>query len=140
MRESIKNAIGSATRELIKNGNKTSITYPNGQTVNYTYDKLAQLESIPGYLDGNNGNGFAYNPNGAVTNQYFNNNVNYTYTYNNRNWLETVSNDGGRDFEYRYEYELNGNLDQVQPFPTWAALEDFGYDGLNRLTSVVYQT
>jgi len=51
-----------------------------------------------------------------------------------------VSNDGGHDFDYRYEYELNGNLDQVQPFPTGAALEDFGYDGLNRLTSVVYQT
>ncbi len=118
----------------------TSITYPNGQMVDYTYDRLAQLESIPSYLDGNNGNGFEYNPNGAITNKYFDNGVQYHYFYNSRNWLERVFNNASHDFGYGYEYEPNGNLDRINHFATNALLEDFDYDELNRLTAVNYSS
>ncbi len=88
----------------------TMITYPDGTEIEYVYNQLGQLESIPGYLDGLSGQGITYNPNGFLTHRYFANGAHYTYIPDVRNRIVMIDGSQTHNIDLKYEYYLDNNL------------------------------
>jgi len=119
-----------------------TLHYPNAATVNYSYTKRGQVRAIPGYLDdGTSGRGFAYTPNGQVTDLYYHSGVTQQFEYNARGWMtrdHIEPWDVYDEFDLNYEYDTTGNVTREGRHIGLYEEATYQYDALNRLDSVHY--
>lgn len=105
-----------------------SMTYPDNEIVTYTYNNQGTLESIPGVVKN-----LDYNAAGQVTKKDFANLRSATLTYDTAsNRLKSIKTPGVQDLAYTYD-----NVGNIMSITDAIAgrTENFGYDGLDRLTS-----
>jgi RHS repeat-associated protein len=101
-------------------GRVTSIAYPGRtSTVNYTYDVLDRLQTIPGFVTA-----CSYDEANKLTNITMANGISTTYTYDS-NDRPTAIGLGGM-LNLSYSYDSVGNITQIND-------DYYGYDGTNRL-------
>lgn len=147
-------------------GNTTSVTYPTGRVVNYTYDSANRPSTA---VDNSNGITYAtglktspgstcqvsvtcYTPQGTIyavsigQSSSFTNGLNLTHIYNNRlqpkEFKATSSGGNAIDVTYSYADPSNGNKNAGHVFSTTNVLDStrsqtFTYDQLNRITSAL---
>jgi YD repeat-containing protein len=100
--------------------------YPNGETVNYTYNAQGALESIPGVVTA-----LDYNVSGQVIRKTYANGITTTYDYDpDNNRLKRIFASGIQDFQYSYDNV--GNIMKIVDAID-GLTENFTYDDLDRL-------
>ena len=116
------------------NGNRSTMTYPNGTIASYTFDFANRPYAL------NSGttsivSSAAYLPFGPLTSIAFGNGTTRTVQYDAR--YRTVENKlvgpGGTIADYAYAEDNVGNITQVHDVTDARYNRDFGYDDLNRL-------
>tara|TARA_R110002051_G_scaffold68434_6_gene123485 strand:+ start:67334 stop:71611 length:4278 start_codon:yes stop_codon:yes gene_type:complete len=124
-----------ATYSYDNQGRRTSITRGNGVTTNYTFDSASRLASLTQNLTGTSDDltvTYAYNPAGQITSRTASNdafawtghvNLDLLYGTNGLNQITSVTGQSAPTYDGR------GNM-------TGDGVRTFGYDYLNRLTSV----
>ena len=113
-------------------GRVASKTFPDGETVTYTYNDAGWLSAIPGYLPG-----ITYNARGQQTQLQFANGVTSTRSYSSsRFWLDTLSTSapGASHQNLAFTHDPAGNITQITD-AVWTGSRTFSYDALNRLIS-----
>jgi len=110
----------------------TSITYPNGEVVPYTYEGPT-LESVGPYVQS-----IAYNPLGQITSMTYGNDVTTQYAYHPLNFrLERVLVSGHSQgmplLDLGYTYDPVGNVTTISD-QVVGQTQHFEYDHLDRLT------
>lgn len=113
-------------------GRVTSKTFPDGETVTYTFNDAGWLSAIPGYLSG-----ITYNARGQQTQLQFANAVTSTRSYSSsRFWLETIATSApsASHQNLTFTHDPAGNITQITD-PLWTGSRTFSYDALNRLIS-----
>ena len=125
----------TTTYEYYDNGNRESLTYPNGLTAEYTYyadNSLHTLANMNGgtYLSTYN---YAYDANGNLL-TVLDIDGTTTYTYDELNRLESVTEPGGKVTEYTFDASGNRATEEVTDAGD-AALTTYTYTAQNRLTT-----
>jgi RHS repeat-associated protein len=110
-------------------GNISSLTYPDGVTVNYFPDALGQPTKV-----GNYASGITYWPNGATAQYTFGNGIFHNSTQNTRQ-LPLLNQDGAV-LQDQYGYDANGNISSINDLLQGINSRTMSYDGLNRLRTV----
>lgn len=128
------------------NGNVTSITYPEGERVDYLYNAAGQINQVNKVKNGVTtvlAQGVTYSPLGQITHLQRGNNVTTDYTYDaNQSYrltrLRTVSGSVVLQ-DIAYTYDANGNILTLVDTSQTALAKSvtYIYDDLNRLTSAV---
>lgn len=118
------------------NGNRSSILYPSGRLLTYTFDLADRPRAA--VLDGADIiTSASYHPFGPIRQLAFGNGTTKTMTLDNRyRPLENkLTGPSGTLAEYDYIHDAAGNITQIHDAVDAAYNRDFGYDDLNRLTS-----
>jgi YD repeat-containing protein len=117
------------------NGNRSSITYPSGRLVTYTFDfaDRALSAASAGTNFVTSANYLPFGPEGQVT---FGNGTTKSMTYDARyRPLENKLTSGlGVLADYQYSEDAVGNITAIRDAVDPGYNRDFGYDDLNRLT------
>lgn len=101
-------------------GRVTGITYPGRSTaVNYTYDDLDLLRTIPGFVES-----CSYDAGNKLTEMVLANGITNSYSYDSNNRPIAIT--AGGLMNLTYSYDPVGNITKIND-------DCFGYDGLNRL-------
>ncbi len=133
----------------------TSKTDANGATIQYAYDALQRLTGKT--FPGGGSESFTYDSRGNILTAS-NDTISYTFAYDAASRLTSVSD--SRGYGITYEYDANGNrtsmafapgtadervityaydsADRLQTIASPAGTFSFGYDQLNRRTSLAY--
>jgi YD repeat-containing protein len=128
----------SATYDLA--GETTSLTYPDGQKVNYTYDTAEHALSAIGADNTNYTYNATYWPNGAQYRQWWSPNIYGRTDLNNRLQVAAFYSDNGvtpsyyLSKSYSYSTQNNGNVLEIYNNKDTTRNQSFTYDSLNRLT------
>jgi RHS repeat-associated protein len=128
----------SATYDLA--GETTSLTYPDGQKVNYTYDAAEHALSAIGADNTNYTYNATYWPNGAQYRQWWSPNIYGRTDLNNRLQVAAFYSDNGvtpsyyLSKSYSYSTQNNGNVLEIYNNKDTTRNQSFTYDSLNRLT------
>jgi RHS repeat-associated protein len=118
------------------NGNRSSITYPSGRIVNYTFDyadrPLSAISGTTTYVSN-----ATYLPFGPQNSMSFGNGTSQTMQYDTRYIpLENTLATGATPLiDYSYTKDLVGNITAIHDVLDPTYNRDFGYDDLNRLVS-----
>ncbi|MBP2029401.1 RHS repeat-associated protein [Methanohalophilus levihalophilus] len=105
----------------------TRITYPDGGSVNLTYNNQTLLKSIEGVVDD-----IDYNSRNQITRKKYSNGVVTNYTYDSQKMLlERIYAADLQDLEY--EFDNVGNILEIQD-DLLNSVKSFEYDDLDRLT------
>jgi RHS repeat-associated protein len=134
----------------------TKMTYPDGKTVQYAYDKASNRASLTNPLPTQTTFGydaanrltsmvqgsltwtFGYDAAGNRTTLGQPNGTSTVYAYQTNNWLSSITHKapGGATLQsFAYTYDKNGNrISQADPTGTTS----FAYDALNRLVNAAY--
>ena len=136
-------SIVSASYDLA--GKMTSLTYPDGRTVQQSYDATSRLSSVnyqswgatqvnQPYFTANSTNG--YDPAGHLINGTFGNGVVVGASYDTRERVQTLAYGSASApvWSKQFGWTPNSNL-QTQTDLITGVQRQFGYDNLNRLTS-----
>lgn len=110
-------------------GRLSSITYPSGKKVDYTYDTGGNIASIR--VNGQSLiRNITYTPFGGVTSWIFGNGAAYRRTINLNNWITALTLPAGDNISFAYDNggRINGITDNKVPAKT------FGYDAADRVT------
>jgi RHS repeat-associated protein len=114
-------------------GRVTGRTFPDGETVTYTFNEAGWLSSVPGYMTS-----ITYNARGQTTQIQYANGTTSTWTYHAQNFRVTnhsASGPGAVGLQnLSYTYDPVGNITQVTD-ALYTGSRTFTYDALNRLTS-----
>jgi RHS repeat-associated protein len=152
-RRSTNSVVKSTAYAYNLHGGVTSVTYPSGRTVNYTYNAAGQTLSAADTANSiNYASSAAYNPAGALASLQEGANLVSTMYYNNR--LQpcriSVKNSGSApascadtttgnvmDLTYGFNYGAadNGNVQSVANNITTARSQSYTYDELNRVST-----
>ncbi len=126
------------------NGNVTSITYPEGERIDYLYNAVGQINQVNKVKNGTTtvlASGVTYTPMGQIAHLQRGNNVTTDYTYDaNQNYrltrIRTVSGSVVLQ-DIAYTYDANGNILTIVDSSQTALAKNvaYGYDDLNRLIS-----
>jgi RHS repeat-associated protein len=117
-------------------GNRSSMTYPSGRNVNYTFDFASRpLTAVSGST--NIVSSASYLPFGPATQFVFGNGTTKTMTYDNRYRIleNKLTSAAGVIADYNYAEDPAGNITQIHDAVDPAFNRDFGYDDLNRLVT-----
>lgn len=114
-------------------GRTTSVKYPDGETINYSYDAAGNLVQVPGYVTYSN-----FNALGQASLITYANGVTTQYQYqtdNNRLYSITTNSpiSGGLQ-NLSYNYDNRGNIITITDVMDNTRTQNFTYDDLNRLT------
>jgi RHS repeat-associated protein len=118
------------------NGNRSTMTDPDGGITRYTYDadnRLTQLQNPFGETFR-----FMYDGTGRITRQDNGNGTYTTFTYDNAGRLKELANHdagGGIISRHAYTYDANGNRLSMD---SEEGTHSYSYDGDNRLLTVDY--
>ena len=115
-------------------GRTASITYPDGEVVSYGYDSAGRVYSVSGYV-----NSIQYNARGQITSIAFANGTTSNYAYDNkREWLTSanVTGPAGTLFQMGYSYDAAARVTATTSSTNPLSALSFGYDDLNRVTTV----
>jgi RHS repeat-associated protein len=111
----------------------STMTYPDGEVVTYSYAPDGQLSGVSGYV-----NSMTWSPNGQLTQVVYANGTTTNYGYDaNRLWLTGASVVKGTTTLYSASYSYNAAglvTSETQGTPT-ARTVNYTYDDLNRLTA-----
>lgn len=125
-------------------GHITSITYPDGEQVGYTYDDAGRMKTVTNATLSFTGT-YSYNvTSGLLEKVERSNGVRTEYGYNNMgllNRVKHVKTTGGTTTLADYNYTINtlGNATElVITLPSGVKREVYEYDGLDRLVKVTY--
>ncbi|HWH93963.1 MAG TPA: RHS repeat-associated core domain-containing protein [Baekduia sp.] len=112
--------------------NPTSITYPNGKTVNRTFDAVGRMATLTDWLGKKTS--FAYSPDSALTTTTFPQNVD-SYTYNTADQLTGISMAAGSTglASIAYTRDANGQVASETPTGLPAGTQSYSYNQLNQL-------
>ncbi len=106
----------------------TKMTYPDNESVDFAYNSMGKLKSIPDILTG-----MAYNATGQITEKKYSNGITTAFTYNPLNQrLTGISSSGLQDLSYTYDNA--GNIKSITDAVT-GRTERFDYDDLDRLVT-----
>ncbi|HEY3358706.1 MAG TPA: toxin TcdB middle/N-terminal domain-containing protein [Polyangia bacterium] len=115
-------------------GRLASVTYPDGEVVTYGYDATSRLTSVSGYVTS-----MTYDARGHLVGAAYANGTTGSFAYDaNRQWLTSAAWNGpaGALFQASYGYDADAHLVSMASTTNPLATATFGYDELNRLTSV----
>ena len=113
-------------------GNRTQITDPFNQTVNYQYDSLNRVDTITA---DNKQFSYEYYADGMIKAVNYPNGLRTEYTYDNINRLTELINKMGANIlsEFSYAYDKNSNIIAIT---SAGQTTTYQYDPLNRLTGI----
>jgi len=114
-----------------KNGNTTTMKYPSGRTINYSYadNKIATILNNGTVLATN----ITYKPFGGLNALTFGNGISQTNAYDQQYRLTNIIAQGIQNLTYRYDN--NGNITAITDNLDASKIKTYGYDPLDRLTS-----
>lgn len=118
----------------------TSLTYPDGFILNYTYNTMNLLESVPGFV-----NSIDYKPTGQKERFVYANGIDSGYLYDSRQRLTNLSSMRGSTAlqNLTYSYDKTSNITSIIDGRSAKTPEDlsrsFIYDDLYRLTEAKAQ-
>ncbi|MBI5027194.1 MAG: hypothetical protein HZC12_10815 [Nitrospirae bacterium] len=113
-------------------GRTTTIKYPDGEAVNYSYDTGGNLTGVTGHVTYSN-----FNALGQAGNITYANGVSTTYQYyttNNRLYSITTNGPTQGLQNLSYNYDNTGNITTITDILDSNRTQNFTYDDLNRLT------
>lgn len=125
--------------EINVSGQRTSITYPNGETVKYSYDEFKRLTSLE---EANNITTYEYDQYSHLQLKTMPNGVSTEYSYDNRGLLASLTNKDANGIldRYFYKYDCEGNKTEIiksrRNMPQENGHYTYCYDALRKLTSV----
>ncbi|WP_321428564.1 RHS repeat-associated core domain-containing protein [uncultured Methanolobus sp.] len=106
----------------------TTITYPDGDSVNLTYNAQTLLESVEGVVDN-----LDYNARNQITTKELSNGVVTSYTYDaEKLLLDRIYTESLQDLNY--DFDNVGNILEIED-NVMDSVKTYGYDDLDRLTS-----
>ena len=106
----------------------TTITYPDGNSVNLTYNAQTLLESVEGVVDN-----LDYNARNQITTKELSNGVVTSYTYDaEKLLLDRIYTESLQDLNY--DFDNVGNILEIED-NVMDSVKTYGYDDLDRLTS-----
>ncbi|MDD2273238.1 MAG: DUF6531 domain-containing protein [Desulfuromonadaceae bacterium] len=116
-----------------KNGNITTMKYPSGRIITYTYAN----DRVTGIL--NNGTAIAssisYKPFGGPSAMTFGNGIQQTNNYDLQYRLTSLAAQGVQDLAYGFD--RNGNITSITDNLDATKTKSYGYDPLDRLTNAI---
>jgi RHS repeat-associated protein len=129
-----------------RQGNLSTLTYPNGSQVSYAYNLAGQPSRVqnkpPGSSWADIASTLTYAPQGLVTSALFGNGASSTWSFNPNvlyrlATLQTQGQGGTTIQNFAYTYDPVGNLTQIANTASTVnnGTVAYGYDSLNRLTS-----
>ena len=122
-----------------KAGERTGLTYPDGRTVTYGYDELLRLTEL---RDGEQSIRYAYNALGRLEEKQIPGGMTSRYAYDSQGRLESLihSDREGILDAYAYRYDILGNKTAIEKQRRGLKEESgsytYGYDALGRVSSV----
>jgi RHS repeat-associated protein len=122
--------IGAAYDPL---GRQRSLTYPDGETINYHYDRAGRLDKLPGLVDL-----IQYDASGRLSTLDYANGTHAAYDIDpKRGWVNEASLTAGARtlYEATYTHYDDGTIKTIRS-PTNAMNVDYTYDELGRLATV----
>ncbi len=126
-----------------KNGNLTTLRYPNGRTVTYTYDLADRVFKAVGvkqsvvktYFDST-----YYLPFGPDTSMKLGNGIKVRKSFDRRYYTQQITNSVAGKFGRSYQYDHNGNITQLLDLiDSTKSYHTVTYDGVDRLTQAYGQ-
>lgn len=119
-------------------GRMKSLKYPDGETVNYAYNRSGEIKTIIGnqtYVSN-----VDYNQNRQMLLVNYGNGAHTDYDYNAATFrLNHLTTNDGALQDLRYQFDNAGNV-KILTDSRNTATQSFTYDDLNRLTSAIGQT
>lgn len=110
-------------------GRITSETFPDNETVTYTYNEAGWLSTAPGYI-----NGITYNARGQKTALTYANNLTTNWIFDPNSFRVTNRTTSSNQQNLTYGYDNNGNITSITD-SLFTGNRTFQYDDLNRLIS-----
>ncbi|MEM7349475.1 MAG: RHS repeat-associated core domain-containing protein [Acidobacteriota bacterium] len=114
----------------------TSMTYPSGRSVDYSYDALGRVETLTRHFEGTStaiATGFRYEPFGPANGWTFSNGVDVSRIYDLANRITELRHIGIR--EHVYSYDTAGNISTIDDQLGVAGDQTLSYDSLDRLST-----
>ena len=130
--EQVKYTYGSS-------GERTSVTYPDGKQVCYSFDDFLRLTKVN---DGQQEINYAYDELNRLTSKQFGDNTRTEYQYNDLGQLNELTHLNNNIIvdNYKYSYDALGNKTQINKqrndVESDSGIFGYNYDELNRLQSV----
>jgi YD repeat-containing protein len=123
----------TTTYTYYPNDNLQTIVYPSGQTAAYTYDAESRITTVTNGGSTTYADQFTYHPSGAITSYRAGNGLVHTQTFDNRYRVSSLNAGGALSLTYGYDPVSNVSaITDSRP----GMNQTFGYDSLDRLTSV----
>ena len=129
-------------------GRMAYITYPDGETISYSYDKGGQVTGVKGYRNEKETvyvSKIGYDEYGQRTYIEYGNGVKTSYTYDeNRRWLDTIKTTSATDRilqNMTYNFDKVGNVRGYENIgENYKTAQNYKYDSLYQLVGVKGQT
>jgi RHS repeat-associated protein len=141
----ISSNIYPLTYEYNEAGRLTSLTYPDGMEILYSYDDLNRTTEIRRYVDGINDeilmDNVQFTVESLLTQFDYGNDLQATFSYDSRDRPLTIDIRNGETSYFDFTFDNNSNIAQLvngwrDTTSTWhSQTESYSYDGLDRLTS-----
>ncbi len=126
-----------------KNGNLSSMTYPSGRVVNYTYDsadRVFKATDTKGATTTTGLDSTFYLPFGPDTSMKLGNGIKVRKVFNRKYYADSIKNTTIGIFGRSYLYDHNGNITQLLDLvDSTKSYHSISYDGIDRLTQATGQ-